>query len=94
MKYLRSAVYIHTVVLEWNALNWCSLLVTRPVLHNHCPFLPSRYAVQLLTPANIMARINGKDQISREEVESISELFHDAKSSARILMEQSDKFMK
>jgi len=53
-----------------------------------------RYAVQVLTPANIMSRINGKDAVSCEEVEEIAGLFHDAKSSAKILAEQEDKFMK
>ena len=47
----------------------------------------------MLTPANIMSRINGKDGVTLEEVEEISELFHDAKSSAKILKEQSDKYM-
>ena len=56
--------------------------------------VPCRYAVQVLTPANIMSRINGKDAVSTEEVEEIAGLFHDAKSSAKILAEQEDKFMK
>merc|ERR1719318_1994873 len=53
-----------------------------------------RYAVQLLTPASFLARINGKDSVCKEDVEEISELFYDAKSSAKILAEQEDKFMK
>uniref|UniRef100_A0A0B7B8P4 RuvB-like helicase n=1 Tax=Arion vulgaris TaxID=1028688 RepID=A0A0B7B8P4_9EUPU len=53
-----------------------------------------RYAVQVLTPANIMSRINGKDSVTKEEVEEISSLFYDAKSSAKILAEQEDKYMK
>ena len=54
----------------------------------------SRYAVQLLTPASIMARINGKDGVGKEEVEEIDKLFFDAKASAKILQEQEDKFLK
>lgn len=54
----------------------------------------SRYAVQLLTPANLLAKINGKDGIEKEHVEEISELFYDAKSSAKILADQQDKYMK
>ena len=54
----------------------------------------SRYAVQLLTPSNLLTRINGKDSIGKEEIEEINELFFDAKSSAKILAEQEDKFMK
>ncbi|KAK3581630.1 hypothetical protein CHS0354_027583 [Potamilus streckersoni] len=53
-----------------------------------------RYAVQLLTPGNLLARINGKDSIGREEIEEISKLFFDAKTSAKILAEQEDKYMK
>lgn len=53
-----------------------------------------RYAVQLLTPGNLLSRINGKDCIGRDEIEEISKLFYDAKSSAKILAEQEDKYMK
>lgn len=44
-----------------------------------------RYAVQLLTPARIMASTQGKDTISKEDVNEIDELFFDAKASARSL---------
>jgi len=53
-----------------------------------------RYAVQLLTPASLLAKINGKDSIGKEEIDEVSELFFDAKASAKILAEQKDKFMK
>ncbi|EQB77860.1 ruvB-like protein [Camelus ferus] len=53
-----------------------------------------RYSVQLLTPANLLARISGKDGIEKEHVEEISELFYDAKSSAKVLADQQDKYMK
>ncbi|XP_078000747.1 ruvB-like 1 [Glandiceps talaboti] len=53
-----------------------------------------RYAVQLLTPASLLARINGRDGVVKEDIEEISELFYDAKSSAKILAAQEDKFMK
>lgn len=53
-----------------------------------------RYAVQLLTPASILCRINGKEAVSKEEVEEIDKLFFDAKASAKILQEQEDKYMK
>lgn len=53
-----------------------------------------RYAVQLLTPSSILARINGKDAVSKEEVEEIDKLFFDAKASAKILHAQEDKYMK
>jgi len=53
-----------------------------------------RYAVQLMTPASLLARINGRDVVAREDVGEINELFYDAKSSARLLAEQEDKYMK
>lgn len=56
--------------------------------------LSFRYSVQLLTPSNLLARINGKDSISKEEIEEINKLFYDAKASAKILAEQEDKYMK
>ena len=53
-----------------------------------------RYAVQLLTPSNILAKINGKDKITKEEIEEVSDLFYDAKSSAKLLQEDQDKYLK
>ncbi|KAI8800533.1 TIP49 C-terminus-domain-containing protein [Cladochytrium replicatum] len=44
-----------------------------------------RYAIQLLTPANILARINGRHLIELEDVEEVSNLFFDGKASAKIL---------
>jgi RuvB-like protein 1 (pontin 52) len=56
--------------------------------------LVNRYAVQLLTPASIMSRINGKDGVSKDEIDETDKLFFDAKASAKILQEQEDKFLK
>lgn len=53
-----------------------------------------RYAVQLMTPASLLSRINGRECVSKDDVEEINELFFDAKSSAKLLVEQSDKYMK
>lgn len=53
-----------------------------------------RYAAQLMTPANLLGRINGRETVSKDDVQEISELFFDAKSSARLLAEQEDKYMK
>ncbi|GBF92422.1 hypothetical protein Rsub_04526 [Raphidocelis subcapitata] len=52
-----------------------------------------RHAVQLLTPASLMAATNGRDAISMGDLEEIDGLFHDAKSSARLLAEQADKYI-
>ena len=55
-----------------------------------CP----RYAVQLMTPANLLGRVQGKEGVEREQIEEINELFYDAKSSAKILQDQQHKYMK
>lgn len=52
-----------------------------------------RFAVQLLTPAHLTAKINGRNVITQADVEEISGLFLDAKSSAKILSENKEKFM-
>jgi RuvB-like protein 1 len=46
-----------------------------------------RYAIQLLTPASVLCKINGRDQITVEDVDEVHGLFLDAKSSAQILQE-------
>ena len=53
-----------------------------------------RYSVQLLTPANLLGRINGRSEIQKTDIEEITQLFLDAKQSAKILAEKKDKFMK
>jgi len=47
-----------------------------------------RYAVQLLTPAKVVVNTNGKDEITKEDIEEIDSLFYDAKASAKLLAEQ------
>lgn len=44
-----------------------------------------RYAVQLLTPARIIAATSGREVISAVDVEEIGDLFFDAKASAKLL---------
>lgn len=53
-----------------------------------------RYAVQLLTPAALTAKINGRTSITSEDVKEVGGLFLDAKSSAKILTQEQDKYMK
>jgi RuvB-like protein 1 (pontin 52) len=53
-----------------------------------------RYAVQLMTPASLLSRINGRECVTKEDVQEINELFFDSKSSAKLLVEQEDKYMK
>merc|ERR1711971_367977 len=52
-----------------------------------------RYVVQLLTPAFIMARTAGRETITRDDIEEIDSLFFDAKSSAKVLSENADKYI-
>ena len=43
-----------------------------------------RYAVQLLTPAKVLVNTNGKDTITKEDVEELDSLFYDAKAPAEL----------
>lgn len=52
-----------------------------------------RYVVQLLTPADVVARTAGRDMIEREDIEEIDGLFFDAKSSAQLLAQNADKYI-
>lgn len=44
-----------------------------------------RYAVQMLTPARIIAQTNGRESISVCDAEEVDEMFFDAKASAKLL---------
>eukprot|EP00123_Amoebidium_parasiticum_P014783 comp22642_c11_seq1/m.34887 comp22642_c11_seq1/g.34887 ORF comp22642_c11_seq1/g.34887 comp22642_c11_seq1/m.34887 type:complete len:152 (-) comp22642_c11_seq1:57-512(-) len=52
-----------------------------------------RYAVQLLTPANIMRKTYGGDHVTRKHLQEINALFFDAKSSAKLLAREDNKYM-
>eukprot|EP00004_Rigifila_ramosa_P012201 TRINITY_DN2629_c0_g1_i2.p1 TRINITY_DN2629_c0_g1~~TRINITY_DN2629_c0_g1_i2.p1 ORF type:complete len:462 (+),score=115.93 TRINITY_DN2629_c0_g1_i2:200-1387(+) len=52
-----------------------------------------RFAVQLLTPANILANINGHTTIHKTDVAEAKVLFLDAKSSAQLLHANADKYL-
>jgi len=47
----------------------------------------------MITPASFLAETLGKPKISKEEVEEIHSLFLDAKTSAKILTDQADKYI-
>jgi RuvB-like protein 1 (pontin 52) len=49
--------------------------------------------MQLLTPASILAKTNGRESIGITDIEEIDSLFFDAKSSARLLIEQADRYI-
>jgi DNA helicase TIP49 (TBP-interacting protein) len=48
-----------------------------------------RFAIQLLTPASILASINGRDTITLDDVNEVDDLFLDAKKSAKNLVDKS-----
>ena len=52
-----------------------------------------RYCMQLLTPAAIVAGLNGVPSIRLVDIEEVDNLFFDAKSSARLLIEHADKYI-
>lgn len=52
-----------------------------------------RYALQLLAPASVLAKANGRNEIDVADIEECESLFLDAKRSTKILQEN-DKFLK
>ena len=44
--------------------------------------------MQLLTPAAVMAKTNGREEIVLGDLEEVGDLFLDAKASAKLLTEQ------
>jgi RuvB-like protein 1 len=51
-----------------------------------------RYALQLLSPAFIIAKTNGRTEIDAQDIEEVEDLFLDAKRSTALL-QKSDKFL-
>lgn len=49
-----------------------------------------RYALQLLTPASILAKVNRKQEIDNDDIAECEDLFIDAKRSAQIVARSSD----
>jgi len=52
-----------------------------------------RYAVQMMTPARIMAQTQGREEVNAGDVEEVDSLFFDAKASARLLAEQGEGYL-
>lgn len=52
-----------------------------------------RHAVQLLSPAAVLAKTNGREDVSIGDLQEVDALFHDAKYSARLLAEQADRYI-
>lgn len=53
-----------------------------------------RYALQLMTPANVNAKLQGRDEITENDIKCVQELFFDAKTSAKLLAEFDQNYMK
>ena len=52
-----------------------------------------RYVVQLMTPAKILADSQGKTKVAKSDIQEVNELFFDAKTSGKMLQEQSAKYI-
>merc|ERR1711899_234181 len=52
-----------------------------------------RYAVQLLAPCAVTAKIAGKNSVEPADIQDVGELFLDAKQSAKMLQENAEKYM-
>lgn len=52
-----------------------------------------RYVSQLLTPAIIIAKSAGRELIQKDDIIEIDALFYDAKSSAKLLAANADKYI-
>ncbi|EGG14966.1 AAA ATPase domain-containing protein [Cavenderia fasciculata] len=52
-----------------------------------------RYAIQLLTPSAILSKTNGRTSITKDDIEEVSSLFNDAKTSAKLLEENKSKYL-
>ena len=52
-----------------------------------------RHSAGLLTPAALLAKTNGREEVTRGDLAEVAMLFRDAKYSARLLTEQSDLYI-
>merc|ERR1712159_263066 len=52
-----------------------------------------RYAVQLLTPAQVLVKTNGKEVVTKDDIQELVGLFYDAKASAKLLLEQQQHYL-
>jgi len=82
---LKIRAQVEGIVTEDDALDALADIGVRTTL---------RYAVQLLTPSNLLAKIAGRETVTKDDIEEIAELFKDAKASARILMAGGDKYLR
>ncbi|CAN1794392.1 RuvB-like protein 1, partial [Linum perenne] len=52
-----------------------------------------RHAVQLLSPASIVAKMNGRENICKADLDEVCSLYLDAKSSSKLLQDQQEKYI-
>lgn len=52
-----------------------------------------RHAAGLLTPAALLAKTNGREEVSRGDLGEVASLFRDAKFSARLLTQHADRYV-
>ncbi|KAL9156407.1 hypothetical protein ABFS82_09G074700 [Erythranthe guttata] len=52
-----------------------------------------RHAVQLLSPASIIAKMSGRGNICKADIEEVNSLYLDVKSSAKLLQKQKDRYI-
>ncbi len=52
-----------------------------------------RHSAALLTPAALLAKTNGREEVTRGDLAEVAVLFRDAKYSARLLTERSDLYI-
>jgi RuvB-like protein 1 len=72
------------------------LTISDPALDrvtDHGAKVSLRYALQLLTPSSILAKVNGRESIDAEDVEECQDLFIDAKRSAQIVENANGAFI-
>lgn len=52
-----------------------------------------RYAIQLLTPCQILSKTGGRNEVSKQDIEEVSKLFYDAKGSAQHLKDSKQSYI-
>lgn len=62
-------------------------------LSQHGTTVSLRYALQLLTPSSILAKVNGRQEIAPEDVAECEDLFIDARRSAKVVEASGGSFI-
>jgi RuvB-like protein 1 (pontin 52) len=75
------------VLFDWSAVSVALVSLGRLGLSFFC-----RYAVQLMTPANIIARVNGRTTVTTKDIDEVAQLFYDTKASVKLLEENAGKY--